>query len=362
MKKKIGLIAAIIVLIAIAIFVFSGRRDVAAGKPTVKIGVILPLSGDLANVGEAAKNAISMAIGDANKNTDNKYFYKLVIDDDRFEVKKDALLANKQITSDGVKAIIGFASTPGLVVAPIAEKGKVIYVNVGASDLNVAAGKYNFIHWTTPDKTTSRLVEFFSERGYKNIAIVSSIDAGFSTLEQGVVAAAKKSGIKTKTFEVNPAEKDFRPILAHIKAMNADAIVAGVWGAQLPILVKQYHESGLKLSITNTETFAMAPDFTILEGAYFTDVAQSGEEFNARLKREFPKTASDFATGNFYDAVMLIVNAFEKVDTSDAAVDALRATRKYDGIVGHLTQDDHGVFQSTAVLKQIKNGKAEIVK
>ena len=365
MNKKlttIGIIIVILGALAVGFIAFRGRTSNPAGdKPVIKIGAILPLSGDLGNVGESAKNAIMLAVADANKNTDNKYYYKLVIDDDRFEVKKDVVLANKQITGDGARAIIGFASTPGLVVAPIANKNKVIYLNVGASDQNIAKGDYTFIHWTMPSQTAGKLVEFFVKQNYKNIAIVSEVDAGFSVIEKAFSAAAKKAGLKTKTFEVNPTEKDFRPILAQIKKLKPDALVVGVWGAQLPILVKQYHESGFAMPIANIETFSMAPDFNILEGAYFSDVAQSPEEFNARLRREYKSTASDFATGNFYDAAMLVVRAFESADTPDDAATALSAIKEYDGIVGHLTQDETGIFQSGAVIKQVKNGMPALI-
>ncbi|MCL1892313.1 MAG: ABC transporter substrate-binding protein [Alphaproteobacteria bacterium] len=362
-NKKLWIVVAVIAIIAAIALAFSPRHSAENpdNKPVIKIGAILPLSGDLANVGESAKNAIMMAVANANKNADNRYYYKLVVDDDRFEVKKTVVLANKQIFSNAVAAIVGFASTPGLVVAPIADKHKVIYMNVGASDQNIAKGGYAFIHWTMPSQTTGRLAEFFARKGYKNIAIISEVDAGFSVLEKALAGAAKNAGIKTKTFEINPTEKDFRPVLAQIKQMKPDALVVGVWGAQLPILIKQYHESGLTMPIANTETFSMAPDFSILEGAYFSDVAQSPEEFNARLRGEYKSTASDFATGNFYDAIMLMVKAFETAETPEEAAAALRAIKEYDGIVGRLTQSDNGIFQSDAVIKRVTNGKPEIV-
>ncbi|MDR1697059.1 MAG: ABC transporter substrate-binding protein [Rickettsiales bacterium] len=330
-------------------------------KPVIKIGAVLPLSGDFANVGNSFKNAMTMALADVRK-TDTKYHYELVVDDSGFETKKDALLFNKQAHTDKVSAMVSFASASGNVIAPLAQANKIIYLNVGASDPVVAAGDYNFIHWTPSDVTAQRVVDFYKSRGWDNIVFLGSIDAGVEKIESEFTKLAHAAGMKTRAFYANGNEKDLRVIIRQAADEKPDAFMIMFWGGQLPVFVKQYHEAGLNIPLTNIETFAMAPDFDIIEGAYFSDVAQNSDEFNERLHDEYPKTQNDFATGNYYDAIMLIVRAFESADVPEDAVAELQKIKTYTGIVGKLEQDKIGIFRSGAVMKQIKNGKAELIK
>ena len=66
--------------------------------------------------------------------------------------------------------------------------------------------------------------------------------------------------------------------------------------------------------------------------------------------------------GNTYDAVMLIVKAFERAETKETAIDELLKIKEYDGVVGMVYQDENGIFNSNAVLKKVINGKPVVVK
>jgi hypothetical protein len=61
-----------------------------------------------------------------------------------------------------------------------------------------------------------------------------------------------------------------------------------------------------------------------------------------------------------YDDVMLLREAFEKAASKEQAVTGLLDIKEYDGITGHLVQDEDGIFNSEAVIKRIENGKAVI--
>jgi ABC-type branched-subunit amino acid transport system substrate-binding protein len=301
-----------------------------------------------------------MALKDIEKKN-TKYKYVAVIDDSVFENKKDVILFNKQATTNKVSALISFASSSGHVIAPLAEKHKIIYMNVGASDPIVAKGDYNFIHWTPSEQTAKRVVDFYTKNKYKTVVFLGSVDAGIEKIESQYNQLMKKAGIRSISYYAQPSEKDLRMIIKKSVQNKPDAFMIMFWGGQLPIFVKQYNELGLKIPITNIETFSMAPDFSILGGTLFSDVAQNPPEFNERLRGEYKTTKSDFATGNFYDAVMLIVQAFETAESPENAVYELQKIKKYNGVVGTLTQDDIGVFHSGAVMKQIKNGKPVVV-
>ena len=63
------------------------------GKPVIKIGVSLPLTGDSANVSEAVKASINMAWNEWYQK-DTKYNYEVIFEDDALQTAKAATVAN----------------------------------------------------------------------------------------------------------------------------------------------------------------------------------------------------------------------------------------------------------------------------
>lgn len=331
-----------------------------ATKPVIKIGAVFPLSGNFALMGNSFKNAMLLAKNDL-KYQDPKYDYQFIIDDDGFDNKRTAAVYQKQHSVDKVNAIISFGSPSGNIIAPQTEKDKIIYINFGASDKKIANGKYNFINWTMPERTAERLLKFYQEQNYKNIVFMGARNAGFQAQEQAVRNLAEKYGLKITSFWFMPEEKDFRLQLLKTKELNPDAYLVQVWGNQLIPFVKQYKEAGITALLTNIESFGIAESFTFLEGAYFTDAAQSSDIFNNRVKKAYPDTQSDYGLGSVYDTVMLLVQTFEKAAAPEQAVDILAQTEEYTGVVGVITQDKNGIFNSRAVLKQVINGKPVVI-
>ena len=89
---------------------------------TIKIGVILPLTGDMAAVGSACRDAVQMALKDSENTNHNKY--KIIFEDDRLQPNEVAKVAQKLISLDKVSGIISTWSYGGRIVAPMAERAK----------------------------------------------------------------------------------------------------------------------------------------------------------------------------------------------------------------------------------------------
>lgn len=353
------------ILIFVAIFLVTcslcacDKKEDVSEKELIKIGVIAPLSGNMSMVGEGIKNAISLAEEDI-KQQNLKNNYQFIIEDDGYEARKTAIVFQKLKSYDKIDALLSTFSQTGKIVAPQVEKNKIPHISL-SSDSGVAKGKYSFLDLTMPKYTAGRMLQFYKDRGFKKIVAIVPNNAGSLPLENAFMEQLKpEDEIEVKSFHVMPEETDFRMLLAKTKEEKADAYLILLYGASFSTFFKQYHEAGETAQITSIETFAVLPDFAIAEGAYFTDAASANDAFKLRYLKRFGKTSS-YGVGNMYDMVMLMVNAFEKAETKDRAVDLLKETKNYEGVVGELTQDKRGIFNSNAVLKHIKNGLPVIV-
>ena len=81
-----------------------------ATRPVVKIGVSLPLTGDIAYMGQALKGAVQVAEQQLNESSGLKNKYEFIIEDNGYNTKTVIAINNKFVYADKVNAIVDFAS------------------------------------------------------------------------------------------------------------------------------------------------------------------------------------------------------------------------------------------------------------
>jgi len=75
MNKKLISIVGIVGVIAIVVFILNSFESKNTNKPIIKIGATLPLTGDVAMLGQNSKKAIELALRDLGN---TKYSYEVV--------------------------------------------------------------------------------------------------------------------------------------------------------------------------------------------------------------------------------------------------------------------------------------------
>lgn len=321
-------------------------------KPVVNIGAILPLSGNDAEVGNSLKNSLLLAKDDLKYQQNLKYKYYFTVDDGQ-----DVATAYEKLKNAEAKAVVSLGSAAGKIIAPLAEKDKIIHVNFGSEDKSMVQGKYNFMNWTMPERKIERLVDYYEENNWKNIAFIGAD----KTQEARVQKLAEKHGIKITFFEIGTGRKDFQPVLQKSKDAKPDAYLVQIESTEAENFIKQYKEAGIYVPLTDIEAFSEIKDTALLEGYCYSDVAQSMDIFNSRVREAYPDTKSDYALGTIYDMVMLFVQVFENAETPEQAVGVLADTPEYDGVIGPVKQNNDNIFDSRAILKCVINGKPEVI-
>ena len=328
-------------------------------KPVIKIGVSLPLSGDMGNIGNVMKGAVEVAEQDLKKK-DLKYNYKFIIENNFLEIKRAAVVNQKFFSVDKVDAIIDFSSVVGLTTSPLAEKNKVIHISANASNPAVADGKYNFIHWTQPKYEVQKLAEKIIKDKMNNIVMFIGNDPGWFEMAQFLQNRLKEHKIKYTEFRTNNQERDFNLLLKKAATTNPELYVLFEYSPALDILLKRLQEAKNTVPVTSVEAFSFLDDKSVIEGFWYTDAAELKPEYIKKFTTH-NKSENIFSVGNIYDAVMLIVEAFERAETKESAIDELLKIKEYDGVVGKIHQDENGIFNSNAVLKKVIDGKPIVI-
>ncbi|MBP5698733.1 MAG: ABC transporter substrate-binding protein [Alphaproteobacteria bacterium] len=334
----------------------------AEAKPVVKIGVSLPLTGDIAYMGQALKGAVMVAEQQLKDNNKLKNDYQFIIEDNAYNTKTVMAINNKFAWVDKVNAIVDFASNPGLVTSQFAEKNKIIHINTGSSDRNVAKGEYNFSHTTLPDMEAKVLVRDILSN-YKNVALIVLNEAS------GIAAAAEMTkemdanNIKYIQYIVNDGEKDMRGLIEKIEQNNPDIYVVTLYSPNFDVLYKQMQEKGINKPITSTNFMDLVNNLSMLPDGTQWVTYPSPEPVIREKILEVNKgvTTSELCIGNIYDAVMMVVEAFENSNNNEEALSYLNNLQTFTGVYGQVDIHD-GILNVPAIRKELKDGKPLEVK
>lgn len=365
-KKYIGILVIIVVIIAV-ILGFRNSPSSLGSKPTVKIGITLPLTGDVARLGQSVKNSILLAQSDLSI---TKYNYELVFEDDQFKPSTGVSTASKLINVDKVSALISFGSPVGNVVSPIAEKAQITHLNDFASAPSVADGKYNFIHYTPAYEDSRLFIAELQKRGIKKIVFFGQTDnPGASAIINAFEKDIQSTDIKVlSTQKFNTGTRDFKTQISQVKSLNPDVYVLEATSPELEILTKQLREAGITTPVTTMECFEFSDQLSLFEGMWYVNGADPQEWFVEKYQKTYNEDPK-FGAANGYDALNLLVQATEKagdgktIPTSTQIRDALAQTQNFNGAVGNnLSMDSNGLVDSKAVVRMIKDGKPVTIK
>ena len=365
-KIILGVVGIVIVAIIIGLVSKNSGQVGSTGsteKPVVTIGVTLPLTGNIAMLGQSNKNAIELAY--SKLDTKNlKYTYKLVIEDDGFKPSNGATTANKLISLDHANALISFGSPVGNVVSPIAEAARIPHINDFASDPHVATGQYNYVDYTPAYEDAKLFIEQLQKRNIKKIVFFGQQDnPGSAAIINAFLDGVKKTDIQVVSTQMIPAgTRDVRTQITKVKDLGADLYVLELNSPELELVATQLKTAGIKAPLSSMETFEFSDQLSLFEGMWYVNDADATQWFMDLYTKTYGQ-APKFGAANGYDSFNMLVQSIEAagdgktVPTSDAINAKVAAIKNFDGALGTgLTMGADHLVDSKAVVRMIKGG------
>ena len=357
------------VVVAVAVMSSASRKTAdngaGVGNKVIKIGIIAPLTGNEAALGEGMKNAGEMAQDMLNARTDasvtHGFTYQVVVEDDAFDPAKTVSAAQKLITVDHVSALMTLASAAGNVVAPIANQDQVVHFGI-ASDPNIAKGPFNFLHWTPPSEETKVFVSELEKRGYHHVAVLGANIQGIAAVADSFEKDIQGTDIQEASRQTfNFGTTDFRTMIDKAQASHPDIYLVLSFSPETEILTKQMKDAGITTPVTSIESFELSDHPEQYEGDWYVNAANRTPAFDAAYTARFGKTAS-LGAGNAYDIVLLVAAATEQagakgIPTPAEIASALHSVTVPQGALGSLSVNAANMVDTKAVVRMIKDGK-----
>jgi neutral amino acid transport system substrate-binding protein len=344
----------------------------------LKIGSLLPATGDLASVGQQMINAVPLLVDTVNKcGGVNGEPVTLVAVDDQTDPAAGTEGMTRLAEKERVAGVVGsFASSVSTAALPIAVRNKVVLISPGSTSpvftQQAKEGKFNgFWARTAPPDTyqAQALAKLAMERGLKTagtIVINNDYGVGF---EREFDKAFEKLGGKV-TNEAKPTRYDpkattFETEAAAAFSGNPQAVAAVLYADTGSLLVKSAYEQGKSQGKQFLLTDGVySQDFvnkvgkgqdgkSILAGALGTVPGASGKGLEALTKVWKEKTGRDMAAyaPHAWDAAAILVLAAQasKSNTGEGIASKLREVTNGPG------EEVSDVCKGLELLKQGKD-------
>jgi branched-chain amino acid transport system substrate-binding protein len=219
----------------------------AAAQTTVKIGLIVPMTGQQASTGKQISAAAKLYMQQHGDSVAGKKI-ELIIKDDGAVPDNTKRVAQELIVNDKVNFIAGFGVTPAaLAAAPLATQAKVPLV-VMAAGTSIITERSPYIVRTsfTLAQSSSIIADWAAKNGIKKVAtMVSDYAPGADAQASFKENFTKAGGQVVAELKIPLANPDFAPFLQRARDAQPDALFIFVPSGQGGTFMKQYAERGL---------------------------------------------------------------------------------------------------------------------
>jgi branched-chain amino acid transport system substrate-binding protein len=299
-----------------------------AAQDTIKVGLVMPLTGVLGPVGKQAVAGARLYMAQHGDVVAGRKI-ELIVRDDASVPDNSKRITQEMLISDKV-AILGGGLTPNvLAIAPLVNESKTATVVMVSGTSIVTERSPYFVRtsWTHAQQA-SVLANWAAKNGSKRVTIISS-DWAPGHEASGVFAAtfSRAGGEIVETLKVPLANPDFAPFLQRAHDSHPDTLFVFVPAGQAAVLAKQFVERGLDKSgikligpgdITDDEDLAGMSDAmigTVTAGFYsVAHPSAINKDYVAAFRKANANVRPDFISVSAYDGMHLIYEALKRTE------------------------------------------------
>ncbi|MFA9379503.1 MAG: ABC transporter substrate-binding protein [Acetanaerobacterium sp.] len=349
----------------------------------VKIGVVAPISGSAAMVGDTLIKGVELAAKQINTaggvNGKEIVLYK---EDDQQDPKTAVSAVNKLVSSDEVTAIIGTVnSSCTLAMMDVTESAGVPLITPIASGISVTDPSNSFIaRLQASDVLQAKAVTEYAlnDLGLTKIAVIYQSDDYGTGGKDVALQVLADNGIEPVAVEAfDPAATDMNSQLLKIKEAGAEALI--MWTMYTPAanIARQAKQLGMEDlalmgggGLTNAKLFELAQDAAVgicNTQTFFPDkslASPAAAAFIEAYEAEYGVTPDSNAAMS-YDAMMVLAEGLkaspELVNTEIMA--GIKSVKNMALATGDISIDEKGdANRAILIIRLGEGGVYELVK
>lgn len=318
-----------------------GEGQASPAAETVKLVYLGPITGDFANVGVAGRDAVQLAVDEANERGDLPVRLVLEVFDTQLDPAQAQLLATKAVTDRGIIGSVGpLSSGESKAVAPTFDEGGLPFVTVASNPDLARHGWKSFHRLMANDEIQGNEVARYLDRGLKARVVSAVHDNTEYGKALALVAerALAERGVATQMTVIDPKALDYSAAVNIVKARQPAAIFYGGYYPEAGRLVKQLRDAGVTAPFVAGDA-SKDPGIAqgagkAAEGVAVTCACTDPQHQSDPASQAFAKTYQDrfgrppqLYSAEFYDGATLLIDAIRRgARTRDAVLANLNRT------------------------------------
>ena len=386
--KRTRLLALTMVL-AMCLTLIAACGDDSGSTDPVKVGILGPHTGAVAEFGLAVRDGALLYINrynDAGGLPNGRLIEPILFDDEHDPVL--ALTGYHSLVDQGVVAIIGgVTSGPTMAVVPQAFEDNIPMITASATHPGVTVNQDTGQVFTNIFRTCfidtfqgEKMADFaLNVLNAESAAVVFNTDVDYSiALADAFIAKAEAIGLNLVAVEAYMEEAvDFSGQLTNIAVLNPDVLFIPDYHEKISLLSMQARNVGIEATFLGADGWSAVPDAVAnldpVDGSFFIsgfsveDESPMVQEFLKDYVAAYGEEPIMFAA-QAYDAAIILIRAIEAAEASDyetgsyeyrsVIINSMAATND-TFVTGHITFDRYNNPVKTAFIIQIKDGQAK---
>lgn len=338
------------------------------------VGFAGPLSGASAGVGKSMRNAVQLALDEANRKglriAGKSYHFKLLAQDDRADPVTAQYVAHSLVSQHVVGVIGHWNSGASLAGAPIYHAAGVPQVSPATMSRKFTAQAYPAVFRTIAnnDSVGQYAAEYAVRKlGVKTLATIDDRTPFGQGLAEQFAHVARELGAEViGSYSVSAKTSDFNAPLMQIRKRRPDLIFFGGLDWQAGLLAKAMKRLKIDARLMASagtvglqflmQAGAAANGALVLEPGPALEKMPGWKSFRQRYSQSFDTDIDLYATFA-YDATQALVNAIRQANSTDTTAIAQEMHRlRFAGVSGTIAFNEEGdLLQPTFTMYEVQD-------
>ena len=343
-------------LLSVAVVALGVVGLAQAADDPIRIAVVGPITGPVAQYGEMEMMGAQMAVEQINaKGGVNGRKLEAMLMDDVCEPKQAVAVANK-VVNEGIQFVIGhLCSGSTQPASAIYDEEGILMITPASTNPAITEQGYDLVFRTIGLDSQQGPVagNYIADQiKPKRMAVIHDKQQYGQGIAEEVKKTVEDKGINVVLFEgVNKGQTDFSALITKMKRAKVDFVYYGGYHPELGLILRQARQQGFDAGFMGPEGVGNKDISAISgpasEGLLVTLPADfSKDPVNAELVKAFETKGQD-PTGPFvmpsYAAVQIIADTIEKVGSADPekVAEAMHNTT-YETPIGTVAFEEDG--------------------
>ncbi|WP_198416401.1 branched-chain amino acid ABC transporter substrate-binding protein [Cryobacterium sp. Hh38] len=340
---------------------------------TVKLAMVVPISGSSAPTGEYMANAAQLAVDEINEAggvLDGRQL-ELLVEDEACDAQQGVASANKAVSAGAVVSVGGYCSGATLPQLPIFEEANVpmIIPAANSQDLVNQGLKNVFLVNGTGNQQSTAALEYMLKTGVASVALVDDNDSYSADITAETARLIEEDGTVTLALgtSVTPGESDYSAAVRDIMNAAPDLVYWTGYYQEGGLIINQLRNSGFEGDImvadgsvdgSISEIAGAGAEGVLATMTQTPDTLEGGGDWIASYEEAFGSAPGPFSLQS-YDAVRVAAHAIDEAGSTDgdAIIAALEAIDGFEMFSGPLTfTADHTLSNGGFIILSIQDG------